>query len=40
MYIDTHVIASLVLIASMLGITGGGLVLLQRVMRRDASRRH
>ncbi|WP_444678590.1 hypothetical protein [Halomonas sp. E19] len=38
MYVDTHVIASLVLIASMLGITGTGLVLLQRVMRRDASR--
>lgn len=38
MYVDTHVIASLVLIASMLGITGAGLVLLQRVMRRDASR--
>jgi hypothetical protein len=38
MYLDTHVIASLLLIASMLGITGVGIHLLRQAMKRDASR--
>ncbi|MDR5868530.1 hypothetical protein [Halomonas koreensis] len=38
MYLDTHVIASLALIASLIGIAGGGIALLRQAMRRDASR--
>ncbi|MBB3332032.1 hypothetical protein BDK63_002923 [Halomonas campaniensis] len=36
MYVDTHVVASLVLIASMFVITGVGLKLLSQAMKRDA----
>ncbi|WP_281261082.1 hypothetical protein [Halomonas denitrificans] len=37
MYLDTHVIASLALIASMLVISGVGIKLLRHAMKRDAS---
>lgn len=37
MYLDTHVIASLVLIASMLVISGVGVRLLRQAMKRDAT---
>ncbi|MGM0537533.1 MAG: hypothetical protein ACQEUN_16870 [Pseudomonadota bacterium] len=37
MYLDTHVIASLALIASMFVIGGVGVRLLRRAMRRDAA---
>ncbi len=36
MYVDTHVVASLVLIASMIVITGVGLKLLRQAIKRDA----
>lgn len=36
MYVDTHVVASLVLIASMFVITGVGITLLRQAMKRDA----
>ncbi|MDI5985189.1 hypothetical protein QLQ85_10315 [Halomonas sp. M4R5S39] len=37
MYVDTHVIASLALIASMVVITGVGIKLLRQAMKRDAA---
>ncbi|WP_284047718.1 hypothetical protein [Halomonas gemina] len=37
MYLDTHVIASLALIASMLVIGGVGVRLLRQAMQRDAA---
>ncbi|MBB3183931.1 hypothetical protein FHR95_001485 [Halomonas fontilapidosi] len=40
MYLDTHVIASLALIASMLVISGVGVKLLRQAMKRDASGSH
>ncbi len=36
MYLDTHVVASLALIASMFVITGVGFKLLRQAMKRDA----
>jgi len=36
MYVDTHVIASLVLIASVIVISGVGVKLLSEAMKRDA----
>ncbi|MBB3232999.1 hypothetical protein [Halomonas stenophila] len=38
MYLDTHVIASLALIASLVGISVGGIALLRQAMKRDAAR--
>jgi len=40
MYLDTHVIASLALIASMLVISGVGVKLLRQAMKRDAAGSH
>ncbi|MFY0989293.1 hypothetical protein [Halomonas sp. C05BenzN] len=37
MYVDTHVIASLALIASMVVITGVGIKLLRQAMKHDAA---